>query len=224
MPCLTSATGRRQRQRQHQRDRRAFSLVELLVVVAILSLLAAIMTPAVKGIVDSSQLNVAAGLVDDTLNLARQTALGTNRTVEVRFYKVPRKGGAGHEAYRGLAVFRLEDTGPAQVGNFVWLEGNVQLADDGTHGTLLHHTEAGRGAMPGAGADPAAEFTYRHFLIRADGSTNLPVTTPPAGSGDTWHTVLYNAGKPLAEALDGNYATIQLDPETGRSRILRPGS
>ena len=205
--------------------RRAFTLVEILVVIAIIAILAAIITPAVSGIIASTELTVASGTVADTLNLARQTALGANRAVEVRFYKLPKKGAAAGSpaadlAYRGIAIFRLDDTGPRQIGTVVRIEGSVECADDQKYGTLLFHTEQDEGTLPGGSADSNEKFTYHRFLIRADGTTSLPVTAPPSGSGDTWHIMLHASHQPAKDA--ANFATIQLDPETGRARVLRP--
>src|SRR5690606_1785874 len=63
------------------------SLVELLVVVAIVAILAVLMTPAISGLRASTELKTGASGVLDTLATARQSAITMNRAIEVRIYK-----------------------------------------------------------------------------------------------------------------------------------------
>lgn len=205
--------------------RRAFSLAEMLIAISIILLLVALITPALLGIVDSSHLKVATSTVADALSHARQTAITSNRAVEVRLYQIPRENAApdapvAERVYRALALYRIEDTGPRQLGPLIKLKGNVKCAEDTTHGTLIFHTPEDQSALPEQGGSPGTPYNYRYFIIRADGSTTLPPTTP---SGDTWHLVLYNGNRPLAKALEGNYGTIQMDPGTARPRTIFPG-
>ena len=66
---------------------RAFSLVELLVVMAVIAIVAGFAVPAVTTMLKGSQLTQGSQMVVDQIALARQTALSRNRSVEVRFYK-----------------------------------------------------------------------------------------------------------------------------------------
>ena len=71
----------------HSLASRAFSLVELLVVVAVIAIVAGFAVPAVTTMLKGSQLTQGSQTVVDQIALARQTALSRNRSIEVRFYK-----------------------------------------------------------------------------------------------------------------------------------------
>ena len=71
----------------HSLKSRAFSLVELLVVIAVIAIVAGYAVPAVTTMLKGSQLTQGSQMVVDQIALARQTALSRNRSVEVRFYK-----------------------------------------------------------------------------------------------------------------------------------------
>ena len=67
--------------------RSAFSLVEMLVVIAIIGIIGAFAVPAVKGMLKGSGLNTGANMLSDEIALARQHALTKSRIVEFRFYR-----------------------------------------------------------------------------------------------------------------------------------------
>ena len=65
--------------------RRAFSLLELLLVIAILGMLAAVMLPSLPGALESARLRGSAGEVRATLTLARTLAVSESRSRAVAF-------------------------------------------------------------------------------------------------------------------------------------------
>jgi len=64
----------------------AFSLVELLLVLAIIGLLAGAMIPSLSAMLRGPSLQVGGGSIRDHLALARQYAVARNEPVEVRFF------------------------------------------------------------------------------------------------------------------------------------------
>ena len=66
---------------------RAFSLVELLVVISVIAIIAGFAVPAVTTMIRGSALAQGSQNIADQIVLARQLALSRNRSVEVRFYK-----------------------------------------------------------------------------------------------------------------------------------------
>jgi uncharacterized protein (TIGR02596 family) len=69
------------------RKRQGFTLVELLVVLAIMSILTTISMMGFASLMASSHLNEATGILQGQLELARQTAKTLNRSVQLRLYK-----------------------------------------------------------------------------------------------------------------------------------------
>ncbi len=67
------------------RRARAFSLLEILAVVAILEILMVLVAPAIVSSLGSSNLNKAGQTIGDQIALARQEALTRNREVQIRF-------------------------------------------------------------------------------------------------------------------------------------------
>ncbi len=92
--------------------RRAFTLVELLAVIAIMAGLMALTIPAIKGPSESRKLQTAADLISGMTTLARQNSLGQNvlTAIVVLGKNAPEKRGL-----RSIALFELraaEDGAP----------------------------------------------------------------------------------------------------------------
>ena len=66
---------------------RAFSLVELLLVVAIIAMIMAFVVPVTTSVMLASRMTDATNQVEGLFVYARQTAIAHNHTVEVRFYQ-----------------------------------------------------------------------------------------------------------------------------------------
>ena len=182
--------------------RQGFSLIELLAVVAVLSILLVLVTPAFNSIASSSNITQAANLISSQIELARQLAEVRNRTIEVRILK---KTGEAH--FSALQLWW-----PA-LGRSA--EKPVVLPQ----GTLINESlspwlaQMGQGTMPvdatWAGAD------YKSFSIRSSGSLEpIPSHTDIAN--------LYLTISAREEAAPSNYATIQLNPDTSRPILYRP--
>lgn len=205
----------------------AFTLLELIVVVAIILLLVALVTPAVGPLLRSSNVTKAAGMVIDELNLARQIALTQNRDVEVRFYQVGSKLDANDRQYRAFRAFLTEGSNPAAaqpLGGVKYLPEPVIIAADPKVSTLLDYSGTGRSGLTHAQEllpDVSAPVSYVSFLFRSTGGTNLKPVDPPDGR---WFLTLYleNAPRNATTGLPDNYFTAQVEPVTGRVRTFRP--
>jgi len=195
----------------------AFSLVELLTVIAIIGILAAVTIPSLSGLSSSTELNISGDQVVDTLNLARQSAVSANRPVEVRFYEVPRSTDASL-AYRAIGIYLLGDDGPSPLGRLAYLQNSIVMSDAAAFGTLLNGLDSGQTNLPAI--DRSKQFNYHYFVFRPDGSANLPNSTL---QGDTWHVMLYDSRRPPSgQTPPDNFVTVQLIPETGRTRTFQP--
>lgn len=227
---------------------RAFSLVELLVVVAVIAIIAGFAVPAVTTMIRGSQLTQGSQMVLDQMSLARQTALAKNRPVDVRFYKfadpetpgeTPDKPDTGY--FRALQVFEILDNGGAlPLGPIQRLPVNVIMNEKGLS-TLLNEAEPSRVRVTKPlDSDPEMpdnvvkkNYHYMSLRFQPDGSTDLPqggtVTDP---KGDSWYVTLVNAtdanattvgaAGSAAKPAAANYFTLQVDPITGTTRPYRP--
>ncbi len=85
----------------------AFSLIELLVVLAIASILIVVTLPSLSSALSSSKLNSASQTVADSIGQARQEAVTKDRNVQVRFYNITT---GALQGWRALQVVRVEQT------------------------------------------------------------------------------------------------------------------
>jgi uncharacterized protein (TIGR02596 family) len=91
-----------------------FTLVELLVVLAVIAIVATLAVPGINSALKGSQLDQAGQMVHDQLNFYRQYAVANNVTVEARFYNfvdpfIPND--TGH--YRAMQAFSIRLTASA---------------------------------------------------------------------------------------------------------------
>lgn len=202
------------------RFRRAFSLVEMLVVIAIMIVLMAVMIPASSSLMGGMNIGRSAGMVTDELNFARQTALARNRDVEVRFYRLGSKMDGNDKQYRAFRSFLIDGVDPAgwkPLSRIKQLPEPIIITDNPSFTSLLNtgggHSglTASNETLPGVG-----NTDYVSFLFRANGGTSLkPVT-------EKWFLTLYSQKANAQGELPANYFTAQVDPVTGRTRSYRP--
>jgi uncharacterized protein (TIGR02596 family) len=202
-----------------------FSLVELLTVVGLIVLLMAIALPVFVPLTGAARLSRATTLLSDTLNLARQTAMTRNADVELRFYKLKNGRGGGGDRFRAFQAYLLADPAhPRALDGLRHLPDSVIILDDASFSTLLDHANPARSGLDhGQENIPAREATadYVSFRFRPAGGTTLTPVTPP---NDLWYLTLGLEAQAThaAPQLPANYATIQVEPVTGRVKVLRP--
>lgn len=201
----------------------AFSVVELLVVVAIIALLIGLVVTGFRSISAAASLSNAGHLANDQLVLARQTAQSRSRVVELRIYRV--KGRDGQDpAWRALrTVIQTEDQRtPTPLSRVQYLPTGIVFSPEIRYSTLLsaenpHPSHDAAEDLPGQPATP-----YKAILFTPGGGTLLD----PAGTsgGDKWDlTLLPEVGaKPSGARPAKNFITLVLDPVNGHVKTFQP--
>lgn len=191
-------------------------------VVGIIVVLAALVTPSSLGLLRSSRLEQSSLAVLADLDLARQTATARNRCMEVRFIRFPSEG--PDAGFRATQLFLIEENGEAlpQKGLRRFSQGvvadprpAVSSIFDASKRTLRAPTEP----------HPTAHELIEYFAIRynPDGSTDLQ---PVLSTGSAlWFVTLqgdWAPGKWTGSNLPPNFSTIQIDPASGQVTTHRP--
>jgi uncharacterized protein (TIGR02596 family) len=206
-----------------ERGSRAFSLLELLIVMTIIVIMASLMGPTLNSALRGTALTQATDKVLGVLSIAHQTAITKAQTVEVRLYsyvnpETPGDTGQGH----AIQAFSVDDNGvytplmKAQI-----LPNTVIMATNSTLSTLMGLANS---TAPATYAIPKASNTYTcaSFQYYRSGATSL-VSSSQATT--VWGITVVNMIDMMgtnASTLPVNYATVVIDPYNGSLKTYRP--
>jgi uncharacterized protein (TIGR02596 family) len=208
---------------------RAYSLLELIAVMAIIVIVAALVMPSVQGLAGSSNLKGSANSLVAQLDLARQTASARNRNVAVRLYQDTTKSPDtnGNMPYRLLALVIPASAGSTS-DEFIaapqGLPGDVIIDSSTAFSTLLNTGLGATGLRPVAATEAASapasvrNLPYVQFTFLANGTVNLD-------SNQQWCLTLINENKALKNPTSGpaaNYATLSISPQTSHVSVYQP--
>jgi uncharacterized protein (TIGR02596 family) len=190
---------------------RAFSLVELLVVMAILAVLASLGMVAFQSTSQGNALARTGQDVADTIVMARQQAMARNRRVEIRFLKLPAPGGA--TAFRAVQAWSVrDDQGTLEPLTRVSLFPNgVMVAETAQLSPLLQSPPASQGRQTYGGQTR----DYSAFTILANGALE------GATSEEASFLTLINE-RHAAQSEPANFSAIAVNPITGETTLFRP--
>lgn len=219
---------------------RAFSLVEILVVLSIIAVLMLLAVPAVEQMLKGSRVTVAGNLLVDQLNLAQQTAISTNQPVEVRIYKLPKPTSdpltGALEEVRAIQVFKCKPDGTVEPADKpIFFPSGIVIVPNVAASSMLEVSDSDPNTPDtapfvdgaehtSADSDPVitlprydTNYSFRTFRFRSNGETDMR-QVPAFLSLVTETDPIVDAGTGLRK----NYVTVQVDPVNGRTRLYRP--
>lgn len=231
--------------------RRAFSLIEMLVVIAIIAMIMASATPALMRTMQATRLATTGDSIMGAITEAKQLAYAQNVPVELRFFKYPDQDfpGSTVQLFRSYQMFKIvtltQGVGAnAQVSESVVPVGTLSKLSDGVviaagqdlspllngqNGQSLDDVKTN--AAGGVGYSGVAGAKYNAIRFMPDGSCRR-VNAQQGGFSQldygtlpfSFLTVTYDSGADITTGnLPKNFYTIQIDPYTGKARNYRPG-
>jgi uncharacterized protein (TIGR02596 family) len=209
--------------------RSAFSLIELLLVVAVIMLLMTMAQMALSNVSNSTRLSTSAQVVGDAFNLARQIAVAQNQYVQVRLFSLKDTPGKYSVIgiYRSDMPYYLADYAPVETagkmrkeGQFKKLQDPVVLWSSAQHSTLLSILEGETLRKGTTTKIDGKDYDWVSFYFRPDGAMDVKL---PSASTDNFATLtMISSGGQQGNQLPQNFVTLTLDPINGRFRVLRP--
>ena len=204
-----------------------FSLVELLVVVAIIGMLAALAMGGLSNTVRSSKLTNTAQRVADQINVARQVAAARNLPVEVRFYKLPwfdqTIGGA--RVYRGMQTFVTDGiTFTNPVSKPFLFPDRVAIRIDSPLRGMIKYVDYNSPGLADFGIYGRGTIGYNVFTIRPNGMLVSGTSTNISATNNFMTLQNWEPDSTLDSSVPthANYALVRVDPITAKVTILRP--
>ena len=214
---------------------RAFTLVELLVVISIMGILFTLIVPSFNGILGANRLGTASEMVLGSLSSARQLATTKNRQIQVRLLvftnpDFPSLNSPNNQQIRGIQLMQVEESGavtgiekPRLFPNGI-ISGTTLI-----NGTSMSTLAIGTGTNPTT-SDPSVStigknYSYYFFYVTPDGSFTRPDVNMPL-SGSNYYLTLYDekyfSVVTGSLKLPSNFSTIQIDPFTGDAILYQP--
>ncbi len=202
-----------------QGKEQAFTLIELLLVVAIVGILSTLAITGFNSAVRGTKVASTAQAVSDALNLARSSALARNRPVEIRFLELPDfdQTAAGPTIFRGVQIFLIDSTNTMALTKPFLFPNPIVASTDSRKSSILAQPKLSGGTNRVSGS----AFNYIPLTFGSDGiiraqSTMLTTT-------NQWFvTVQTRKDFDTDGTWPDNYATVSVNPVTGNTKIYQP--
>lgn len=187
----------------------AFSLVEILAVLAIISLLFTFSMIAFNNVARSSELTGGAKQLEATISLARIHALTMGRVVELRFYRSVRQP-EGDEIVREIQAFSIANgtNQPVDIRPALRLAESIAIFPEWS--TLLDTPLIVDSNRP--------DRSYWAIRIRPDARAELA----PYPTTDSWYVSLASITSKAGPTPPANFAVVAIDPINSIAHVLQP--
>jgi uncharacterized protein (TIGR02596 family) len=195
--------------------RRSFSLLEMLLVLVLMAVLAALALEGYSAMVQANAVSAGADMLSDVLTEGRSDAVAQNTTVEVRIYAVTQSGPltTPFRTYSALQLHWLKADGTTPpAASPVLLPAWVVIDSTAEHSPLIAANP--ETATPDA-SDMRLNSQTRVFRFLPDGSTDLNPAT-------NWFMTVRTASQSDPAHFPSDWASITVDAGTGRPQIYRP--
>ena len=205
--------------------RNAFSLVEMLAVIAVIGLIAATTAPTLFSTMKANRISAAGEDIVNRISLAQQMAVSRNHEIELRFYRfADPENPTSLDHYRATLIAQPapDPDAPGTVETIVlsdmnYLRNGIVVANEALLSPIF--AEAGRADTTDADKRiTGAAAKYKTIRFFPDGTSDLPLVT-----NMSYLTVVEE--RDLAGATGGvpkNFFAVQIDHYTSRSTTYRP--
>lgn len=197
---------------------RAFSLVEMIVVVAIVSMLFAVAAPYTFSVIQAASLSSSGDTLMQKISQAQQRATSENRPIGLDFFYYNKDEIKGCHAVQLISYDAASNAATPLEPPVYWSEGRVVLVEGVLSPMFSTNVQPIYTGM--AAQEPFKKLgaTFYRVVFYPDGSTSLKV---PLRAAYLTLVATKNYQQDLATA-PPNYYTVQIDPVTGRGHSYRP--
>ncbi|MCP4848418.1 MAG: Verru_Chthon cassette protein D [Verrucomicrobiaceae bacterium] len=200
---------------------RGFTLIEILVVLAIIAVIVTFTVPNLGPVLKGSKLKQAADDLERALSNAQQVALTQNHPVEFRFFRYNNPDSPGSEEhYRSYQAVQIitspEDHRKVIEEKVITQVESFQLPfvlAEGQYSTLIDSDALEQGV---ADIPRSENAEYVAFEFRPNGATNLATVDMP-------HWTLTIVRDTDSKPVIGEFVTLTVDAYNGQIRQFNPG-
>lgn len=222
----------------------AFTLVEMLTVVGIISLLVAIMAPALVDVVRSTRLNSSGDALINRISLAQQSAVSLSSEVEIRFYRyvdTTSDRPQDNSFYAYQVVQSLPNGTERALSDPYFLESGIIITAQERLSPLMKTTVQqvvstnNKFLFTPPGSSSGDDVTYASLRFYPDGGMRVLNSSATAADGaevvaqaytipdfDGSFLIITESKDSQNSEVGKNYYCIQIDSYTGRTRVYRP--